>query len=146
MLHTLLCKSLLNTWHVGQTWWHTPVIQELRRPRQEDYKFQASLGYTMSLSPFKSTHTHTNNVSRHDGAWINSSAWVRGWQISGVKRQPGCLHSESQASQHYTVSLWVFLSLKTQKQPNQKKNISKYGILWCKALNYLQATRLIDLK
>jgi hypothetical protein len=31
---------------VKQAWWHAPVIPALRRPRQKNYKFQASLGYT----------------------------------------------------------------------------------------------------
>jgi hypothetical protein len=26
-------------------WWHTPVITALKKPRQEDYKFQTNLGY-----------------------------------------------------------------------------------------------------
>jgi hypothetical protein len=29
----------------SQVWWHTPIIPALGRPRQEDYKFKASLGY-----------------------------------------------------------------------------------------------------
>jgi hypothetical protein len=28
-----------------QAWWHAPVIPALRRLRQEDHKFEASLGY-----------------------------------------------------------------------------------------------------
>jgi hypothetical protein len=27
-------------------WWYIPVILAIRRLRQEDYKFKASLGYT----------------------------------------------------------------------------------------------------
>jgi hypothetical protein len=26
-------------------WWHTPVISALRRLKQEDFEFKASLGY-----------------------------------------------------------------------------------------------------
>jgi hypothetical protein len=29
----------------GQVWWHRPVISVLRKLRQEDHKFKASLGY-----------------------------------------------------------------------------------------------------
>lgn len=31
--------------HVSQVWWHTPVILALRRLRQEDFGFEANLGY-----------------------------------------------------------------------------------------------------
>jgi hypothetical protein len=30
----------------GQVWWLKPVISALRRLRQEDHKFEVSLGYT----------------------------------------------------------------------------------------------------
>jgi hypothetical protein len=30
----------------SQSWWHTPVINEVKRMRQEDHEFEASLGYT----------------------------------------------------------------------------------------------------
>jgi hypothetical protein len=30
----------------SQVWWHTPEFPALRRLRQEDSKFKASLGYT----------------------------------------------------------------------------------------------------
>lgn len=33
----------------GQTWWSIPVILALRRPRQLDHKFQASVGYRARL-------------------------------------------------------------------------------------------------
>jgi hypothetical protein len=29
------------------SWWHTPVINEAKRMRQEDHEFEASLGYTL---------------------------------------------------------------------------------------------------
>jgi hypothetical protein len=31
----------------GGSWWRTPVINEAKRMRQEDHKFEASLGYTL---------------------------------------------------------------------------------------------------
>jgi hypothetical protein len=31
----------------SQLWWYTPVIPALRRLKQEDYKFKASLGLTL---------------------------------------------------------------------------------------------------
>jgi hypothetical protein len=31
---------------LSQSWWHMLVINEVKRMRQEDYKFKASLGYT----------------------------------------------------------------------------------------------------
>jgi hypothetical protein len=40
------------TW--SQAWWCTPVIPALGRLRQEDHKFQTSLGYTMRPCPPKS--------------------------------------------------------------------------------------------
>jgi hypothetical protein len=30
---------------VSQTWWHMPIIPALGRLKQEDHKFEASLGY-----------------------------------------------------------------------------------------------------
>lgn len=30
-------------------WWNVPIIPELKRPRQEDWKFETSLGYISGL-------------------------------------------------------------------------------------------------
>jgi hypothetical protein len=39
-------------------WWFTPIISELRRLKQEAYKFNASLGYMVSpcLNKIKKSH------------------------------------------------------------------------------------------
>lgn len=37
----------------SQTWWYTPEIPTLGRLKQEDEKFEASLGYTYKLPPEK---------------------------------------------------------------------------------------------
>jgi hypothetical protein len=34
---------------MNQVWWYMPVIPELKRLRQEDYKFEGSLGYIAKL-------------------------------------------------------------------------------------------------
>jgi hypothetical protein len=34
---------------INQAWWHTPVIPALRRLRQKDHKFEASLCYIAKL-------------------------------------------------------------------------------------------------
>jgi hypothetical protein len=35
----------------SQAWWHAPEIPVLRKQRQEDGKFKASLGYITSSKP-----------------------------------------------------------------------------------------------
>jgi len=37
--------SILNMEKKGQEWWHRPVILALRKLRQEDHKFKASLSF-----------------------------------------------------------------------------------------------------
>jgi hypothetical protein len=37
------CKEMT----VSEAWWYTPVIPALRRLRQKDHKFKASLDYTI---------------------------------------------------------------------------------------------------
>jgi hypothetical protein len=43
--HMVMCCSSIKKEHFGCTWWNTPVIPALRRWRQEDHEFEASLGY-----------------------------------------------------------------------------------------------------
>jgi hypothetical protein len=49
----------------SQGWWHTAVITELRRLRQEDQELQASLGYIVSLKP-ASLHSKTLSQKKRD--------------------------------------------------------------------------------
>jgi hypothetical protein len=39
---------MFKNYDYSQMWWCTLIIPPLRRQRQEDYKCQASLGYTMT--------------------------------------------------------------------------------------------------
>jgi hypothetical protein len=41
----LICSSKLEL--LSQAWWRMPAIAVLKRLRWEDYKFKASLGYTV---------------------------------------------------------------------------------------------------
>jgi hypothetical protein len=36
---------------LSQVWWHTPVFPTLRRLRQKDLKFKASIGHTENSRP-----------------------------------------------------------------------------------------------
>jgi hypothetical protein len=40
-----LCFLIIKQ-YVSQEWWHTPVIPAFQRLRQEDFEFEANLGYT----------------------------------------------------------------------------------------------------
>jgi hypothetical protein len=53
----------------NQAWWYTPVIPKLRRLRQEDSEFKASLGYIRSLKKKKKRNRRRRRMqSRTVGA------------------------------------------------------------------------------
>jgi hypothetical protein len=54
-----LCKEYL-----CQARWHTPAIPALRRLRQEDFEFMASLGY-IPVSKQQQQKYHTNKKKEH---------------------------------------------------------------------------------
>jgi hypothetical protein len=43
-----IVQKVVQTFHV---WWYMYIILALRKLRQEDHKFEASLGYIVSLKP-----------------------------------------------------------------------------------------------
>jgi hypothetical protein len=55
----------------NQAWWYTPVIPKLRRLRQEDSEFKASLGYIRSLKKKKKKGTGGGGECRA-GQWEQS--------------------------------------------------------------------------
>jgi hypothetical protein len=48
-------------WSPGQLWWHRPIIAVRRRLRQEEFKFQASMGYTKRPC-LKKTRQNKRNI------------------------------------------------------------------------------------
>lgn len=57
--------------HLTLVWWHKPVIPALRRQRQKNYEFKASLSYNKTLSQKGGGegNTHLSMGFPHDRPW-----------------------------------------------------------------------------
>jgi hypothetical protein len=58
-------------------WWHTPVFTAVRKLRQEDHKFQASLGYIVSKTLSQKVKETNNNKQNSEDSPSLLSNWKK---------------------------------------------------------------------